>query len=359
MAQNRYYSSTTKRTRTTVDPGSSGATLTVTDTSSFAGLDSTFPYTLLVNWGLDDQEIVTCTARPSGTTFTVTRGQDGTTGQAHPIGATVDHGVSARDFNDAGAHVGASSAVHGLAGAVVGTTDTQTLSNKTVLQGVATKTANYTATATDNILLVSAASGSVTITLPTAVGATGQTYTIKRTDTTYTNTLTVATTSSQTIDGATTYGLLWVQYAYVQVVSDGSNWQIIDGSTLAEPWQTTAFSSGQWANRGAGFPNLQFRRLMSPSNCVQLVGDIKFTSNGTTGLTNGATIMTVPSAYRPTNEQKVYAVPGGGGSITSANDALTVTCDSTGAVKIFKYTSVTTNGTVAIIELDGIFSLDA
>lgn len=130
MAQNRFYSSLTKRTTTTVDPGTSGTTLTVVDTTSFSVLDLTFPYTVLINWGVSDQEIVTVTARPTSTTFTIIRGQDGTTGQTHAVGATVDHGVSARDFNEAGAHIGASSAVHGLAGSVVGTSDSQTLSNK-------------------------------------------------------------------------------------------------------------------------------------------------------------------------------------------------------------------------------------
>ena len=131
MAQARYYSSLTHRTTTTADPGVSGATLTVADTASFASLDGSYPYTILINWGQADQEVVNVTARSSGTTFTIVRGQDGTSGQAHAAGATVDHGVSARDFTEAGAHVGASTGVHGVAGAVVGTTDTQTLSGKT------------------------------------------------------------------------------------------------------------------------------------------------------------------------------------------------------------------------------------
>src|SRR6266536_1829761 len=61
------------------------------------------------------------------------------------------------------------------------------------------KTAAYTLTASDYI--VDATSGTFTLTLPTAVGITGRTYTIKNSGT---GTTTIATTSSQTIDGANT-----------------------------------------------------------------------------------------------------------------------------------------------------------
>lgn len=132
MAQNRNYSSTTRRTLTTADPGTSGVSLAVSDSTVFSSLDSTFPWTALINWGQSDQEIVNVTARPDGTHLTIQRGQDGTSGVAHAVGATVDHGVSARDFNESGSHIGASASVHGVSGSVVGTTSTQTLTNKTL-----------------------------------------------------------------------------------------------------------------------------------------------------------------------------------------------------------------------------------
>ena len=62
-----------------------------------------------------------------------------------------------------------------------------------------------------------------TITLPTAVGLIGRSYTIKLSGA---GTGTVATTSSQTIDGSTTYSLL-AQYKYVTVKSTGANWIVI------------------------------------------------------------------------------------------------------------------------------------
>lgn len=62
-----------------------------------------------------------------------------------------------------------------------------------------------------------------TITLPTAASITGRTYTVKLTAS---GSCTVATTSSQTIDGSTTYSLS-AQYKYVTVQSNGSNWIII------------------------------------------------------------------------------------------------------------------------------------
>lgn len=98
MAGGRSYSSTTRRTTTSADPGTSGTSLAVVDSTVFASLDGLFPWTALINWGLTDQEIVTVTARPDSTHLTVQRGQDGTSGVAHTSGATVDHGISARDF---------------------------------------------------------------------------------------------------------------------------------------------------------------------------------------------------------------------------------------------------------------------
>jgi hypothetical protein len=98
MAGGRSYSSTTRRTTTSADPGTSGTSLAVVDSTVFSSLDGSFPWTALLNWGLTDQEIVTVTDRPDSTHLTIQRGQDGTSGVAHTSGATVDHGISARDF---------------------------------------------------------------------------------------------------------------------------------------------------------------------------------------------------------------------------------------------------------------------
>lgn len=88
---------------------------------------------------------------------------------------------------------------------------------------------SYTATATSLTASIShsvigvTATGQ-TITLPTAVGCSGRVYTIKLT---VSGSATVATTSSETIDGSTTYTGLSAQYKYVTVQSTGSEWIII------------------------------------------------------------------------------------------------------------------------------------
>lgn len=238
MAQNRYYSSRTKRTNTTLDPGASGATLTVLDTSSYAVLDATTPYILAINWGLGDQELVSCTARPTGTTFTIVRGVGGTTAQPHAPGATVDHFVYDADFTELASHRGSdatptTTGVHGVSGNVVGTTDVQTLSGKTYILVTNSYTANHTATTTEQVLLASASGGAFTITLPTAVGVTGQSYTVKKTDVTA-NAVTIATTASQTIDGSANY-VLYTPTSVLVVVSDGTNWQIMPSTYTPPP----------------------------------------------------------------------------------------------------------------------------
>jgi hypothetical protein len=83
------------------------------------------------------------------------------------------------------------------------------------------KTGTYTIVGTDSV--IDCTSGTFTVTLPTAVGITGKQFTIKNSGS---GIITVATTSSQTIDGGTT-AVMNVQYLSITVVSDGANWKII------------------------------------------------------------------------------------------------------------------------------------
>jgi hypothetical protein len=81
-------------------------------------------------------------------------------------------------------------------------------------------TALRTLDATD--YLIDCTTNTFTVTLPTAASIAGRTYVIKNSGT---GVITIATTSSQTIDGITTQTLN--QYDSITVVSNGANWIII------------------------------------------------------------------------------------------------------------------------------------
>ena len=92
----RYYSSTAARTTLSTGIDDTQTTIAVVAVS---GWPASFPYTLIIDQDTINEEVVTVTAR-TGTTLTVTRGSDGTSGVAHDAGAAVNHGVSARDFSE-------------------------------------------------------------------------------------------------------------------------------------------------------------------------------------------------------------------------------------------------------------------
>ena len=120
-----------------------------------------------------------------------------------------------------------------LASTAVGTTGQVLTSNGTsaptwnnitgitrLITVVSSNTAAGSAANTDYVYLVS---GTTTVTLPTAVGNTNR-YTIKRSGT---GVVSIATTSSQTIDDSASPITITRQYVSIDLISNGTNWEII------------------------------------------------------------------------------------------------------------------------------------
>ena len=147
--------------------------------------------------GTATEERILCSGT-AGSTVTVAssgRGQDGTTATTHNAGDSVWVSWSATDADEANAHVSASAStsdvnVHGLAigSSVVGTSDTQTLTNKTI-SGSSNTFTSIAKTSVTGTAVTLADTGTVTSTML---------------DTTLTGkTLAGTTTNSGTISGGT------------------------------------------------------------------------------------------------------------------------------------------------------------
>ena len=149
----RKYSSRSQQTTLTGALTSSGTSATVVSGSGLLGgvtICAGETFTVVIDPDTAIEEIVDVTA-VSTNTLTITRGIDGSTGQAHSAGAVVRHMAVGRDYREANTHIEASSAVHGLTGSVVGTTDTQTLTNKTLTSPTITGTGAIAGTFTGNL----------------------------------------------------------------------------------------------------------------------------------------------------------------------------------------------------------------
>lgn len=274
MTQNRFYSSNAVVATLSSGINSSATSMSVSATT---GYPASTPFTLILDWGLSTQEAVLVTG-VSGTTLTITRGIDGTTAASHSTNAQILHAATEQDFAEPAIHINASGPttnpvtgatvnVHGIqsGSVVVGTTDTQTLTNKTlttpVVNGVTIsgtpsanqvltassssaaawanpaasgaqltptglKTSGYTAAAND-LVLCDVTAGGFTVTLPTTP-ATGTRLGIKlvrnaQTVTTSLNAVTVAAGGSDQFndDGVTSFSVANLNEAHVFVYASG------------------------------------------------------------------------------------------------------------------------------------------
>jgi hypothetical protein len=96
------------------------------------------PFFVCIDRGKATEEKILCSSRSSNTLTVYNSGgvngraSDDTSITSHAVNASIEHVFTATDADEANAHVNASSGVHGLSGSVVGTTDTQVLTNKTL-----------------------------------------------------------------------------------------------------------------------------------------------------------------------------------------------------------------------------------
>ncbi len=162
--------------------------------------------------------------------------------------------------------------------------------------GYRTFTTGTAATISDNILVFTGTTAT-TLTLPTAVSISGRSYQIKNASLTGpTPVLTIATTSSQTIDGLGSWTLTDL-YQTVTIVSNGSNWHVVSflPSSSSISWSQTGNSNINPAINFLGTSD--DKQMILKSNAQSF---LEFGRRQTLGLTQGYT------DYDDNNEKVTY-----------------------------------------------------
>jgi hypothetical protein len=204
----RKYSSRSQQTTLTAALTSSGTSATVVSGTALLGgttITAGETFTVVIDPDTALEEIVDVTA-VSTNTITITRGVDGSTGQAHSAGAVVRHMAIGRDYREANQHIEATTG-HGATGAVVGTTNTQTLTNKTLTSPVITTPTITSLTLGDGNLVFEGATADAFETTLTVVDPTAdRTVTIPDATTTLVGTDTTQTLTNKTLTSPTITG---------------------------------------------------------------------------------------------------------------------------------------------------------
>ena len=233
----RYYSATAQDTTLTSSVTNSSTSIVVAATT---GYPTSYPFILALDYNTSAEELVAVT-NASGLTLTVTRAYNGTTAQAHAVGAVVRHVITAQDLTDAQTHYGTTltAGAHGVTGALATFLGTSTSANlaalvsdetgsgslvfgtaPTITIGINAQTGTtYTPVLADAAKLVTLNnSGAITLTVPAGVFSAGQIINIQQTGA---GQVTVQGDGTSTVTGTGTK--LRAQYSAATIVCTGTN----------------------------------------------------------------------------------------------------------------------------------------
>ena len=233
----RYYSATAQDTTLTSAATNSSTSIVVAATT---GYPISYPFILALDYNTSAEELVAVT-NASGLTLTVTRAYNGTTAQAHAVGAVVRHVITAQDLTDAQTHYGTTltAGAHGVTGALATFLGTSTSANlaalvsdetgsgslvfgtaPTITIGINAQTGTtYTPVLADAAKLVTLNnSGAITLTVPAGVFSAGQIINIQQTGA---GQVTVQGDGTSTVTGTGTK--LRAQYSAATIVCTGTN----------------------------------------------------------------------------------------------------------------------------------------
>jgi hypothetical protein len=241
----RKYSSRSQQTTLTAALTSSGTSAIVVSGTALLGgttISAGETFTVVIDPDTALEEIVDVTA-VSTNTLTVTRGIDGSTGQAHSAGAVVRHMAIGRDYREANTHIEATTG-HGATGAVVGTTNTQTLTNKTLTAPVITTPTITSLTLGDgNLVFEGATADAFETTLTVADPTADRTVTIPDATTTLVGTDTTQTLTNKTLTSPTITGTGAIAGTFTGNLT--GNVTGTSGSTTGNAATATALATGR------------------------------------------------------------------------------------------------------------------